>query len=262
MSAPDLSGRRVLVPRTDAQDQILMAVRAAGGEPVGVELIRARTVEPTTDLDRALLALPEGAHSWLAVTSATTVDVIAERAERLGTTLADLVDGVRVAAVGPATARALQRRGVHVDLTPAGPTSSAATLVAAWPRATGRGAVLLPRSEIAAATLATGLRERGWLVDDVVAYRTETVPEPDGAVARDLAAGTIDAVLLTSGSTARALVALYGVPPSPVRVCVIGAATARAAGEAGLPVHAVAARQTPAGLVAAAASALATSHHP
>ncbi|WP_127130070.1 uroporphyrinogen-III synthase [Georgenia sp. SYP-B2076] len=262
MSAPDLRGRRLLVPRADPDDTIAAAVRAAGGEAVGVELVRASVVDPTTELDGALLALSEGAHSWLAVTSATTVDVLAGRAEHLGTTLAALVGAARVAAVGPATARALERQGVRVDLTPHGPVSSAAALVETWPPAQGPSLVLLPRSEIAAATLATGLRERGWLVDDVVAYRTQAAPGADAEVADDLVAGRIDAILLTSGSTARALTTLYGVPPPQVRVCAIGTSTERAAHEAGLPVHAVAAQQTPAGLVAAATSALGTSTVP
>ncbi|WP_448073794.1 uroporphyrinogen-III synthase [Georgenia yuyongxinii] len=248
-SATDLRGAHVLVPRADGGDPLAAAVRAAGGVAVPTRLVRSAVVDPPDALDQALRALGEGAHAWLAVTSATTVEVLAGRAARLGTTLAALTERVRVAAVGPATAAALRAAGVHVDLVPSG-QSSAAALLEVWPEAAERALVLLPHSEIAAPTLATGLRERGWLVDDVVAYRTLPVREPDPAVAAELAAGRIAVVLLTSGSTARALVALYGVPPA--RVCVIGASTARAAGEAGLTVHAVADAQTPGGLVAAA----------
>lgn len=257
LTGPDLTGRRVLVPRTHPGDAVLAAVRAAGGEAVATELIRTVAIDPPTALDDALVRLATG-YAWLAVTSPSTVEVLLARASALGTTLPALVGPARVAAVGPGTAQALTAAGVRVDLVPTG-ESSAASLVAAWPRDTV-GAVLFPRSEIAAPTLADGLRALGWTVDDVVAYRTRPVPAPDEAVAADLAAGRIDVVVLLSGSGARALVGLYGVPDA--RVCTIGAATAHAATEAGLRVAAVAAEQTPAGLVAAAVAALAAAQTP
>jgi uroporphyrinogen-III synthase len=218
--------------------------------------VTTAVVDPPDELDRSLRALAEGAHSWLAVTSATTVEVLLGRAEALGTTLARLVGATPVAAVGPATAAALNDAGLDVALVPPGPTSSAANLAAAWPVSPRGGIVLLPRSAIAAPTLATGLRERGWLVDDVVAYSTTTARLADPAVAADLAAGRVDAVLLTSGSTARALVDLYGPVPG-VAVVAIGPSTAEAAARAGLTVNAVAPEQTPAGLVTALDRALA-----
>jgi uroporphyrinogen-III synthase len=255
------SGPRVLVPRTRSDDTVLAALREAGYSPVPTALVTSEPVDPPDELDRALHALAEGAHSWLAVTSATTVRVLQGRADALGTTLPTLVGTTPVAAVGPATAAALNEAGVEVSLTPRGRTSSAAALVEAWPDAPRGGIVLLPCSSIAAPTLATGLRERGWLVDDVVAYRTVTARPADPAVAADLAAGRIDAVLLTSGSTATALVDLYGPVPDHLvagpRVIAIGTSTAEVAARVGLTVHAVAPEQTPSGLVTALGRALA-----
>jgi uroporphyrinogen-III synthase len=250
------TGPRVIVPRTRPDDPIVAAVRDAGAEAVPTALVTTAVVDPPDELDRSLRALAEGAHAWLAVTSATTVDVLVDRARALGTTLAALVGTTPVAAVGPATAAALDEAGVTVSLVPPGPTSSAAELVGVWPVAPRGGIVLLPRSAIAAPTLATGLRERGWLVDDVVAYRTVTARTADPAVAADLAAGRIDAVLLTSGSTATALMDLYGPAPG-VAVVAIGPSTADMAARVGLTVHAVAPEQTPSGLVTALGNALA-----
>jgi uroporphyrinogen-III synthase len=252
---------RVLVPRTRSDDTVLVALREAGYSPVPTTLVTSEPVDPPDELDRALQALAEGAHSWLAVTSATTVRVLRGRAEALGTTLPALVGDTPVAAVGPATATALNDAGVEVALVPDGRISSAAALVESWPEAPRGGIVLLPRSAIAAPTLAAGLRERGWLVDDVVAYSTVTARPAEPAVAADLAAGRIDAVLLTSGSTASALVELYGpvrdhLVPGP-SVVAIGSSTAEVAVRVGLTVHAVAAEQTPSGLVTALGQALA-----
>lgn len=245
-----LAGRTLLVPGTDAADRLTAAAREHGARVVVAELIRHETVEPTVRLDTALRAL--GTFDWLALTSATTVAVLAERAAALGDSLADLAAGTAVAAVGQATADAAARHGLRPDLVPPG-RASAAALLAVWPA--GHGTVLLPRSEIAAPTLPAGLRERGWQVTDVVAYRTLPATAPDPALAALVAAGGVDVVVLTSGSTASAFAALYGTD-APARFCAIGPSTARAAVGAGLPVHAVADHQTTAGLLEAAARAL------
>ncbi|MGW6128713.1 uroporphyrinogen-III synthase [Cellulomonas sp. NPDC055163] len=283
--AGPLTGTRVLVPRADdGADPLVIALRAAGAEPVPVALIQTVPPEDPTELDDLLLALGSGWYTWLAITSAAAVPALVDRAEEVGTPLAELVQGTRVAAVGPATARALRAEGVEVDLVPSG-ASSAATLLAVWPAlpsAAGDGPdahppalpsprtspddgssdphaaadhdpgrVLVPHADLAAPTLTTGLRARGWEVDDVVAYRTVRGPDPDPVVHEDWTAGRVGAVLLTSGSTARNLLDLLGEPPAGTLVCCIGSSTAAEAARLGLRVDAVAEEQTPAGLVAA-----------
>src|SRR5690606_21042472 len=92
-------------------------------------------VTDTGALDDALRRLAGGAYDWLAVTSATTVDA-------LGDALGTLPPTTRVAAVGPATAAALQAHGVDVQLMP-GHDHSAVGLLAEWTDTVGR--VLLPQ---------------------------------------------------------------------------------------------------------------------
>ncbi|WP_258725453.1 uroporphyrinogen-III synthase [Cellulomonas sp. NS3] len=267
--AGPLAGVRVLVPRADdGADPLVIALRAAGAGPVPVALIQTVPPEDPTELDDLLLALGSRWYTWLAITSAAAVPVLVDRAEEVGTPLAELVQGTRVAAVGPATARALRAEGVEVDLVPSG-SSSAATLLAVWPALPPAGdpgdggssephaaehdpgRVLVPHADLAAPTLTTGLRARGWEVDDVVAYRTVRGPDPDPGVHEDWTAGRLGAVLLTSGSTARNLLDLLGEPPADTLVCCIGPSTAAEAARLGLRVDAVAEEQTPAGLVAA-----------
>lgn len=251
-----LAGSTLLLPRTDAADRLARAAEELGACTVTAHLIRHETVAPTDELDAALRAA--ASVDWVALTSATTVAAVAERAAALGTTVGDLLTGPRVAVVGQATGAALAAHGVEADLVPPD-RSSAVDLLAVWPE--GSGSVLVPRSEIAAPTLVAGLRERGWQVRDVVAYRTLPVTVPDPAVTELLDGGGIDVVVLTSGSTASAFAALYGTT-APVRVCAIGESTAAAAEHAGLPVHAVADHQTTAGLLAAAEHALTTGARP
>ena len=122
--------------------------------------------------------------------------------------------------------------------------------------------VLVPRGNLAAPTLATGLRARGWSVDEIVAYRTVPGPAPDDVTRADWTEGRIGAVVLTSGSSARNLVELLGPPPHGTLVVCLGPSTADVAARIGLDVATVATEQTPTGLVAALVDALAATHPP
>jgi len=252
-----LTGLRVLVPReTTGPDPLVIALTAAGATPLVVPLIQTVPPHDPTELDDALLALEVGYYGWVAVTSAAAVPVLVDRAEETGHDLADLLAGTRVAAVGGSTARALREAGVRVDLVPVG-RSSALTLLAAWPPAGPAPArVLLPLGDLASPTLADGLAERGWPVDVVVTYRTVPGPAPEAPTRAAWDAGEVDAVLLTSGSTARNLLTMLGTPPAGTLVCCIGESTATEARRAGIAVAAVAEDQTPGGLVAALAAAV------
>ncbi|MEN1973768.1 MULTISPECIES: uroporphyrinogen-III synthase [unclassified Cellulomonas] len=252
-----LAGLRVLVPReTAGPDPLVIALRAAGAEPVVVPLIQTVPPHDPTELDDALLALEVGYYGWVAVTSAAAVPVLVDRAEETGHTLAGLLEDVRVAAVGGSTARALRDAGIRVDLVPAG-RSSAVALLAAWPPAGAEPQrVLLPLGDLAAPTLADGLAARGWPVDVVTTYRTVPGPAPEPPVRDAWATGGVDAVLLTSGSTARNLLTMLGAPPAGTLVCCIGESTAAEARRVGLSVAAVAGHQTPGDLVAALAAAV------
>lgn len=261
-AAAPLAGLRVLVPRaTEGPDPLVIALHAAGAEPVVVPLIQTVPPEDPTELDDVLLAVESGYYAWVAITSAAAVPVLVDRADETDQVLSEVLSATTVAAVGGSTARALREAGVEVGLVPRG-RSSAAALLAAWPPAdsvdAGERRVLLPLGDLASDTLADGLRAHGWEVDVVTTYRTVPGPAPEPETRAAWREGRIDAVLLTSGSTARNLVTMLGAPADGTLVCCIGASTTAEALRAGLPVHAVAEDQTPAGLVAALAHAVAT----
>jgi uroporphyrinogen III methyltransferase/synthase len=96
--------------------------------------------------------------------------------------------------------------------------------------------VLLPRADIATETLAAGLQERGWEIDDVTAYRTVRAAPPPAPVREAIKGGGFDAVCFTSSSTVRNLVGIAGKPHAKTVVAVIGPATAATAQEFGLRV--------------------------
>jgi uroporphyrinogen-III synthase len=203
MMPPDLQGWRVLVPRpADRAGDLVDALTAAGAVPEIVELIAIEEPDDLGGLDLAVLALSRGDHDWVAFTSVNAVDAVLGRARDLAVSPVASAD-TRIAAVGPATAAALRSAGLPVDLTP--PTrGSAVALAEVFPRAGGDQSVLLPRSDLAPATLPDALAAKGYRVRTVVAYRT-VVHAPAPQVADRLAAGDFHAVLFTSPSTVQAL---------------------------------------------------------
>ncbi len=231
--------------------------------------IERAPITNTAPVDAAVQALADGAFAWVVVTSVNAIDELRDAAARLGVPLAppDTADGVRWAAVGPATRRALEAQGVQVALEPrensargllaafgelgeaGGPTSSGA------PGSTDAPLVLVPQGDLAAPTMAEGLAELGYAPHVVTVYRTVAHDLPE-AVVRSWRSGTIHAVVLTSGSVAREVARQLGPDPAVAGVA-IGEPTARAARAAGLRLDAVAAAATDDALAAAVLSALA-----
>jgi uroporphyrinogen-III synthase len=276
-SAP-LAGARVLITRSPERSlPLVAALRIAGADALLLPLIDFERAPDQHSLDVACDALAAGAFDWLAVTSATTVQVLAAKAAERGQALADWIPAAtRIAAVGAATRMLLERQGLAVALMP-DEDQSAAGLLSVWPG--GGGRVLLPQADIASPRLAEGLSAAGYSVTAVTAYRTVdypaaaerrlAVPAEDGTgevhpasyvvltpatAAAELAAGRIDAVIAASPSAARRLHELF--PLAGCRVVAIGRPTAEQASALGMPVAATAAEPTPAGLVAAVAAAL------
>ena len=259
-SMQPLTGWRVLVPRPSAgRSPAEVALAAVGAEAVVVPLIETVPPEDPTELDDALLALESGWYSWLVLTSAAAVPVLADRAQESAGSLPQLLaDGaVRVAAIGPGTARALREVGVEPDLVPRSPSTSR-TLVEAWPEPSEPPRVLFPRGDLASTTVTEGLHARGWDVTDVVAYRTIAAAPPPPDVREAWADGTIHAALLTSASTVRELAAQLGTPPSSTLLIGIGPSTAAEAARLGLPLAGVATEQTMLGMVDALTRAVNT----
>jgi uroporphyrinogen-III synthase len=235
-----LSGCRVVVCRAADQAAGLVAsLRRAGAEPVLLPLIR---VEPPLDdgahLQAALGRLER--YSWVLFTSANGVRAVVDHLGRPAWPA-----GVRVGAVGRATAAAAREAGIPIDL--ALDSGTGADLARAVPPPVG-GPVLLPAAELAGPALADGLTSVGWQVERVTAYRTVT-PTPDPVVL-DAVTGA-DAVLFTSASTVDRFVEVVGPPGPGVAVVCIGAVTADRARRRGLEVTAVADHHSDDGLVRA-----------
>lgn len=119
------------------------------------------------------------------------------------------------------------------------PTPPTATTAAASTAATPT--ICLPQSQLAAPTLAQGLNQLGWQVDAVATYTTKSLPQLAPHLKTQWQAGAWDAVVVTAGSSAQALLQLLGPPPEKTAVVSIGKSTTACCRELGLRVDATAA---------------------
>ncbi len=260
---------RVAVTRPDTgDDRFQEALEARGLTPVDHPLLRIvppADPGPLVRLAQELVGAEGGAQDrsgpkregrvggdaaprrpWLLVTSRQALPPLEEALSALGAGPRDLrARGIRVAAVGSATAEALEAWGLPPEVVPDRYTGDdlLGTLVAACGGAGGSlegERFLFPRAERAREVLPDGLRARGAEVELVTAYRI--VPHPEGAVRLWSAVRReeLDALTFTSGSAVRTLarvVPARAVWPPSVSVAVIGPVTAAATDGTAVPVH-------------------------
>ena len=251
-----LFGWRVLVPRTKEQaGSLVEQLRHYGAVPVEVPTISVEPPRTPQQMERAVHGLVSGRYQWVAFTSANAVRAVKERFDQYGLDSRAFA-GLKVAAVGEQTAAVLRSFGINPDLVPSGEQSSAG-LLDEWPEFDPAfdpiNRVFLPRADIATETLAAGLAELGWEVDDVTAYRTVRAAPPPAEIREAIKGGGFDAVLFTSSSTVRNLVGIAGKPHSSTVVACIGPQTAKTAEENGLRVDVLPETASVAALAAALA---------
>jgi len=257
-----LAGRRILVTRPRSQaDDLCDKLASLGAVPILFPVIEITPIEDYALLDQAIVQLDK--YQWVIFTSVNGVAAFWERLEEAGKDEGALA-GIRVAAIGPATAQALERRGLCAEFIPDEYVAEAIVeglgdIREQW--------VLLPRADIAREALAIDLKRRGAIVHEFAAYRTSpAAPDPHGFV--ELQRG-VDAITFTSSSTVRNFIELVtgketrlltlgeNGPLKPVVgqavIACIGPITAQTAREVGLPVDVMAREYTMDGLVGALA---------
>ena len=241
-----LAGRRVLVTRPrDQAAALAQALAARGARAVLFPTIEVQPVADLSLLDRALDHLTT--YHWIAFPSPNAVEVVFDR---LLARQRRLPQRLRVAAVGPGTAQAIEARGARVDFVPSqfiGEQLGRELTPVAGLR------VLLPRAARGREAMAIALTRRGAHVEEVVVY--DTLPasvDPQDLV--ELERG-VDVATFTSPSTVENFFALLGTRAIAVlghaSVACIGPVTASAARAMGLTVHLEPAEHSIPGLVAA-----------
>jgi len=272
---PPLAGQRVLVGRARKQAGALSeGLRELGAEVLEIPFIEIRPPRSYRPLDSAIKNI--GNYDWLILTSVNGVDAFWERVRKLRLNKRKLAD-LKIAAIGPATKKAIESRGLKVDVVPE--EYVAESVVRSLRDQVRDKRLLLVRAKVARDVIPNELRAAGAHVEVVEAYET-VIPAASRALLRKVmknprTAPTI--VTFTSSSTVKNFVALLApaksvaagekvevakLVPNGIQFASIGPVTSATLRELGLPVHIEARTFTMPGLVRAIVSAIVSRQEP
>jgi uroporphyrinogen-III synthase len=262
----------VLVGRARHQAGALSAeLRKFGAEVIEIPFIEIRQPRSFRPLDSALKSLTS--YDWLTLTSVNGVEAMWKRMKKLRVTKRSL-EHLCIAAIGPATRKAIEQRGVKVDVVPT--EYVAESVVRSLKNKVKGKRVLLVRAKVARDVIPRQLRRAGAQVDVVEAYET-VVPQSSR---RKLQAALKNpkqrphVVTFTSSSTVKNFVELLNSDKTRARgrarhtqldgiwMASIGPVTSATLRELGLPVDIRAKEFTIPGLVAAIARGFGEIHSP
>ena len=246
-----LFGKLVLVTRARRQaSDLARRLAAEGAAPLEFPSIEIVPADPEP-ARRAVATLAAGGYHWAIFTSVTGVRELFRHLDEAELD-SRVFAGVRIAAIGPATAEALRSSGLRPDLLPDRFVNEALLEALAGEHFAGTR-VLLARAGGGRDVLPAGLRARGARVDDVPLYSARRPAVPAPAALAALEAGQIDVVTFTASSTVRGCLEMLNgrtqLLADPLIAC-IGPVTARTASEAGLDVRLVSKAHTIPDLVA------------
>lgn len=260
---PALSELRILIGRARHQaGGFSSSLRKLGARVIEIPFIDIRKPRSYKPMDRALKNLRD--YDWLIVTSVNGVEAFWRRLRRLHISRKQL-QHLRVAAIGPATRKAIEKGGLRVEVVP---KEYVAESVVESLRAHVRGKrVLLTRAKVARDVIPRELRRLGARVDVVEAYET-AIPQasrgPLRAVLKDPKRRP-HVITFTSSSSARNFVSLVGPEVGSlragtrrgerIRMASIGPVTSSTLLDLGLPVDIEAKEYTIPGLIRAIVAA-------
>lgn len=248
-----LAGTRILVGRARHQAGSLSAsLRSLGASVIEIPFIEIRKPHSYLPLDNALRNIRS--YDWLILTSANGVEAMWERVRKLRITRRTLKH-LQIAAIGPATKKAIVKHGLKVKMVP---EEYVAESVVKGLRDKVKGKrVILIRARVARDVIPEDLRAAGAEVDVVEAYET-VVPEKSRVRLRLLmksAARRPHLVTFTSSSTVKNFAELLGMfnagSLSGVQFASIGPVTSATLRELRMPVAIEAREFTMGGLIRA-----------
>lgn len=247
-----LFGKRVLVTRPSRQaDYFAARLWELGAEPIFAPTI---AIGPPDDRDAPKRAIAQiRNYSWLVFTSRNGVDAFFDGLAESGRDARALGD-VQIAAIGARTAEAIARRSLRVDFVPTTYVNEAIAEGLLERTASG-DRILLFRAQEARDVVPSALRAAGRIVDDIAAYATRTVSDPDFAEK----VASADILTFTSSSTVTGFTANVENVPTAVAgkiVACIGPITAETARAAGMRVDVIADTFTADGLTDALAASI------
>lgn len=229
-----LRGRRIGLTREWKSFELMLQDRGASVEIVALTRIAPPTL--TTGIDLALVNGLDD-YQWVGFTSANAVTALLQRVE-----VEDLA-ACRLAAVGSATATALEEAGVSAELVATTQTGlGLAEALSEQPPSS----ILLPTAERGRTELAEHLSAAGWDVIRANAYSTEAVALSDKDIAR-MSSCDVLCLLAPSAVSAWASCSKGNLDQPPLAA--IGPTTAAAIKTQGFTLFGVASQPTPESLL-------------
>lgn len=245
-----LSGKRVIVTRSREQSSKLVEkIEELGGETLEFPVIKIADPLTFEPFDEALENL--GKYKWLVFTSVNGVSAFFRRMRVKGIDIRGLF-GIKLCAIGEATAEELNKIGLHVDFMPEKYTSG--DLMEGLVKKIEKGEkVLLARAELGSRELSEGFIQNNVDFVDIAVYRTLPDCRDREEILNLIEEEKVDYITFTSSSTVNNFLSAIGNENveklSEIKVVCIGPVTAQTALDAGLAVHATAGEYTINGLV-------------
>jgi uroporphyrinogen III methyltransferase/synthase len=232
-------GKKILITRARSQSSEF----AARLQKLGAEVIEFPTIEilPPSNwegLDRVIHQLES--YDWIIFTSANGVHFFWQRLRDKRKNVS-LPPTMKVAAIGPATAKTLKEKGIRVAYMPK--EFVAEGILKGFEKRQIKGKrILLARAKKARDILPKGLRRMGAQVDVIEAYRTVKSKGGVRRLKEFLTKKKIDAITFTSSSTVEHFVELLKKEDlkkllKHMAIACIGPVTAKTAKEWGMKVH-------------------------
>jgi uroporphyrinogen III methyltransferase/synthase len=246
-----LEGVKILITRPEKQNLTLSTkLQNLGATTIELPTVTILPPKSTGRLDKSILRILQ--YDWVIFTSVHGVQFFSQRLKEFGEP-SDKLRHIKVAAIGPATAAALERLGKEPDYVP---TQYLSEKIAVGLGDVSRKRILLPRADIASKKLPELLRQQGAEVEEIVAYRTVMPGDLSADRVESVLNQGIDVVAFTSPSTVRNLAKIVGaneleVLLKGVKVACIGPVTAEATKKLGIHVDVEARTHTIDGLVEA-----------
>lgn len=240
-----LFGRTVLVTRPEHQSlDIGQRLRGLGANVLYQPAVEIREPADWSAVDDVIARLRE--FEWLVFSSANGVHYFFKRLMHQGHDLRRIA-GAKLAAIGPATAVALQEWKLTADLRPERFRAEELAGVLS-PHVSGKH-VFLARAIRGREVLAEKLTEAGAKVEQAVVYESRDVEQAQADVSEALAAGRVDWVTVTSSAIARSVARMFGDALNRTQLAAISPLTAETLGKLGYASAAVADVYTAEGLV-------------
>ena len=243
-----LFGKKILVTRARSQaSELARQLEQHGATTMELPVIKAVEPQDLSTLDNVLCKID--LYHWIIFTSSNAIRSVFNRMRELNLDIRNL-SKVKIATVGPGTAKTLKDIGINADLLPE--RFDAKGLLEKFENLNIKNQyVFFPRSNLSTKSLSAGLNKLGDKVEEVIAY--ENIMEEDSAsIAIETYEKGVDVTTFTSSSAVKNLFNLLDQDVRSVNktfVVCIGPNTAKTAEELNIYVNSIAKKQSIHGLV-------------